>query len=88
MCMAMATHTTMNTALKMDTKPTQVGHPRVWNLRMLATLETTMVARNDHQTLHTAWFERALIAIETPRIPPPVQRIQLGAHITVRRSST
>lgn len=74
---AVATYTTMNTALKMDTNPTQVGQPRVWNLRMLATLAAIMVAKNDHQTLHAACIERALIAIETPRIPPPVQRIQL-----------
>jgi hypothetical protein len=60
--------------MKMLANPTQVSQPIVWNLRTDAVAATKKVARNPHQTLQAACVDSALMPIETPRIPDPVQR--------------
>jgi hypothetical protein len=44
-------YTTIKTAMKIEAKPAQVIQPIFWNVLMLARMITTMVARNDHQTV-------------------------------------
>lgn len=66
-------YTTMKTAMKMDAKPTHVSQAMLWNFRTEAVTATTIVARNDHHTVHAACVERAFNPIDTPRIPEPAQ---------------
>ena len=70
--------TTMKTARKMEMKPAQVSQPIWWNLRAEAQVTTRMVATKENQTVQAPWVERALRAMETPRIPEPVQRTMEG----------
>jgi hypothetical protein len=64
----------MKTAVKMEANPIQVSQPIWWNLRTEAARATKTVATRVHQTVHAAWWERALIPMDTPTIPEPVRR--------------
>lgn len=66
--------TTMKTAVKMDMKPAQVSQPMLWNLRTDAQRATNTVATKLNHTVQAPCVDKALKAIETPKIPAPAQR--------------
>lgn len=68
--------------MKIEATPAHVIQPILWNVLILASAMTATVAKNDHHTEQAACSERALMAIETPRIPDPLTKTKLPMDIS------
>jgi hypothetical protein len=64
----------MKTAMKTERNPTSVTQLSFSNLRIQATKEMKMVARNDHHTVQAPCVDKAFIPMEVPRMPEPAER--------------